>query len=288
MKFSYVIMSLALIFYSQLLWSGEFDLKPVILDKSYEHDKWDIQPKDLFFEFAAYSVSFDGPDDDNGDGNPDLWGIPEWVSYEIKKVDREFNLKNRPDWKSDRNLFDAGLAPKDDTYAVSGSRELPEVKTDYRFVRGHMCPKDTAERISEDAAYNTHTILNAVPQLQWQNNGIWKALEAQCNDWADRYGRIWVITGPVFFNKTPALWLGQDDEKKAAVPDALFKIVIKENGYSIDTLSFLIPNILPKTEKNPAAYLTDMKRIETLTGLDFLRFVNEDRINQFTGSEINW
>jgi DNA/RNA endonuclease G (NUC1) len=92
----------------------------------------------------------------------------------------------------------------------------------------------------------------------------------------------------VFYNKTPARWRGQDDEKKAAVPDALFKIVIKENSYSIDTLSFLIPNILPKTEKDPAAYLTDMKRIESLTGLDFLRFVNEDRINQFLESEIDW
>lgn len=288
MKITYFVQILLLIISPGFLWSGEFDLKPVVIDRDYEHDKWDIQPKDQLFEFAAYTVSFDGIDDDNGDNQSDLWGIPEWVAYEIKKLETDHKLSNRPGWKSDRNLYESGIAPKDDTYAVSGVRDLREVKTDYRFVRGHMCPKDTAERISEDAAYNTHTVLNAVPQLQWQNNGIWKKLEASCNDWADKYGRIWVITGPVFFGKTPALWLGQDGEKKAAVPDALFKIVVKENNYSIETLSFLIPNILPKTEKDPALYLTDLNRIESLTGLDFLKDVSEDRIIQYTDNEINW
>lgn len=268
--------------------AGEFDLRPIVLDRSYEHDKWITEPKDRLFEFAAYTVSFDGDDDDNEDGSPDYWGIPEWVSYEIKSVDREFSLEDRPSWKSDRDLYEAGLAPKDETYAVSGVRALREVKTDYRFVRGHMCPKDTAERISADAAYNTHTVLNAVPQLQWQNNGIWKKLEQMSNHWADEYGRIWVITGPVFFGKTPALWLGQDEEKKAAVPDALFKIIIKENNYMIDTLSFLIPNILPKEEKDPAAYLTDFQRIEELTGLDFFVYTNDDRLNQQLEGEIDW
>lgn len=282
------LMRIILMMIPALLWSGEFDLKPIVLDRTYEHDKWNTQPKDQFFEFAAYSLSFDGIDDDNGDGSSDLWGIPEWVSYEIKRLEEDHPLADRPSWKSDRRLYDSGIAPRDNTYAVSGVRSLGEVKTDYRFVRGHMCPKDTAERISADAAYNTHTVLNAVPQLQWQNNGIWKKLEGLSNDWADKYGRVWVITGPVFFGKSPALWLGQEDEKKAAVPDALFKIIIKENHYDIDTLSFIIPNILPKTEKDPSAYLTDVTRIEELTGLDFFSSINEDRLVQYTEGEINW
>ena len=282
----YLIMLLLLI--PSFLNAGEFDLRPIILDRSYEHDRWDIQPKDQLFQFAAYTVSFDGNDDDNEDGERDFWGIPHWVSYEIKRLETDHPLENRPGWKSDRDLYEAGIAPKDNTYAVSGVRSLEEVKTDYRFVRGHMCPKDTAERISADAAYNTHTVLNAVPQLQWQNNGIWKKLEFLSNEWADKYKRIWVVTGPVFFNKTPALWLGQDDEKKAAVPDALFKIIIREDTFSLETLSFLIPNILPKTEDKPVSYLTDYKRIEKLTGLEFFPFIDDSRVNQYRGDEINW
>ncbi|WP_255947214.1 DNA/RNA non-specific endonuclease [Brucepastera parasyntrophica] len=188
---------------------------PNILDESYEHDKWGTLPHDILFYFAAYTVSFDSEDDDNGDGMPDLWGIPEWVSFEIKKTDKKYPLAGRPKWMTDRELYNAGIAPDDESYAVPGANSLKEVKTDYRFVRGHMCPKDTAERISRDAAYNTHTLLNAVPQLQWQNNGIWKKIENLCTDWADIYERVWVICGPVFFNKSPSLWLGQGKKRRS-------------------------------------------------------------------------
>lgn len=180
--------------------------KPIVLDPSYEHDKWKTLPRDHVFEFAAYTTSFDGADDNNGDSSDsDKWGIPEWVSFEIKKLVVDHPLANRPSkWLTNKDLNDEGTAPTDSTYAVSGTNKLKEVKGSYRYVRGHMCPKDTAERISADAAYNTHTVLNAVPQLQWQNNGIWKGLEQDCQKWADDHDRVWVISGPVFFGKSPA------------------------------------------------------------------------------------
>jgi DNA/RNA endonuclease G (NUC1) len=244
---------------------------PIVLDDRYEHDKWGTEPRDLMFFFEAYTVSFDGADDNNGDGRADLWGVPEWVSYEIKAFAGDYPLADRPRWMTDPELYAAGIAPGDASYGVSGTGRLGEVKTDYRFVRGHLCPKDTAERISRDAAYNTHTLLNAVPQLQWQNNGIWKNLETLCTGWADSWGRIWVICGPVFFNRTPSLWLGQDDEMRVAVPDALFKIVIREDpAETLKTLAFLIPNILPRENRNPADFITSLTRIEDLTGLSFL------------------
>ncbi len=131
------------------------DYRPIVLDPSYEHDKWQTQPQDHIFKFAAYTVSFDGVDNNDSDSDSDKWGIPEWVAFEIKRVVADHHLDKRPKWMTDDALFDQGVAPNDKTYAVSGVRKIKEVKTDYRFVRGHMCPKDTAERISEDAAYNT-------------------------------------------------------------------------------------------------------------------------------------
>lgn len=244
-------------------------LKPIVIDPTYEHDRWGTLPQDHIFTFAAYITSFDGDDDNNGDSDSDKWGIPEWVAYEIKGDRTDDPLTKRPKWMTDKELYEAGIAPSDKSYAVSGTRKLKEVKGDYRFVRGHMCPKDAAERVSSDAAYNTHTVLNAVPQLQWQNNGIWKDLEEQCVDWADQYGRIWVICGPVFFGKEPAMWLGQDGEKLVAIPDALFKIVIRESEASVETLCFVIPNILPKTKDDLSEHLTTISRLESLTGLEF-------------------
>jgi len=198
------------------------------------------------------------------------------VSYQINKVTNDYPLAARPTWMTDEDLYSKGIAPDDSTYAVSGTSDLKEVKTDYRFVRGHMCPKNTAERISSDAAYNTHTVLNACPQLQWQNNGIWKKLEESCEEWADKYGRIWVICGPVFFNREPSMWLGQAGEIKAAIPDAFYKIVIRESEHQgVKCLVFLIPNIIPKTEESLDAFLVSVDRVESLTGLDFLTVLED-------------
>jgi len=208
-------------------------------------------------------------------------------------IEENYHLEKRPKWMTDKTLYDQDIAPNDKTYAVSGVRKIKEVKTDYRFVRGHMCPKGTAERISADAAYNTHTVLNAVPQLQWHNNGIWKKLEQLCNDWAEKYDQVWVICGPVFFGKSPAMWLGQDGENKAAIPDALFKIVIRETDDSnqVESLVFLIPNILPKSEKDLNKFLTSIDRIEDLTGLDFLTIVDdsaEGRVEEKIADIMDW
>ena len=265
--------------------------RPIVLDPSYEHTKWGIEPSDHVFRFAAFTTSFDGLDDDDRDGDADAWGIPEWVSYEIKRMSVDHPLSARPKWFTDDSLRAQGLAPDDGPYHVSGTRALPIVKDSYRYVRGHMCPKDVAERISVNAAYNTHTILNAVPQLQWQNNGIWKSLEAQCTDWADEYGRIWVVCGPVFFDRSPAVWLGQDGEQKAAVPDALFKVIIREQGNGLKTLAFTIPNVLPPDQDDFWAFATTIDEIEEDTGLDFMTRLstNQQRaIEANKGSRDDW
>lgn len=265
--------------------------RPIVPDANYDHDKWQTQPQDHVFKFAAYTTSFDGADDNNGDSDSDKWGIPEWVAYQINKLTVDHPLSKRPSWMTDDNLYQQGIAPNDKTYAVSGTNALKEVKTNYRFVRGHMCPKNTAERISADAAYNTHTMLNACPQLQWQNNGIWKELEKNCEDWADKYNSIWVVCGPIFFGKEPAMWLGQDGEMKIAIPDAFYKIVIKEDGNSVDTLAFLIPNILIETEASLDGFLTSIDRIESLTGLDFLTALDdtiETDVEAVTATSVDW
>ena len=51
--------------------------------QKYEHDKWKTEPRELFFEYEAFVLSFDDVDDDVGDGTEDLKGIPNWVSYDV-------------------------------------------------------------------------------------------------------------------------------------------------------------------------------------------------------------
>lgn len=253
--------------------------KPIQFDTSYHHTKWGTEPADVLYEFAAFTTSFDSNDDNDGDGRGEAWGIPEWVSYEIKGIPSQSKSGKRPSkWLTDTQGHRDGWVPNDATYAVSGVNSMREVKGEYRYVRGHLCMKNVAERVSLDAAYNTHTTLNAVPQLQWQNAGIWLELEKQTIKWAEDNGRIWVVCGPIFFNKRPAIWLGQEGEVKAAVPDALYKVVIKEVNCKPEAIGFIVPNVLPSEEKDYSKYLTSIRRIEDLTGLSFMANVEGVKI----------
>lgn len=247
------------------------NLKKVVLDSSYDHNKWETTPIDIKYEFAAYTSSFDSNDPTvEGQENTSL-GIPEWVSFEIHGGIKPTKCSRPRPWLTDTSLFNKQIAPADDSYYVSGTNDLSVVSSEYRFVRGHMCPFSTANRISCDASWNTCLMMNAVPQLQWQNNLIWKKLEKNCTDWADKYNKVWVICGPIFFNQDPSVWIGQQNEKRVAVPDALFKIVIRQsaNGSGIETLAFIIPNVIPK-DKQLHEYVTSIAQVEDLTGLKFL------------------
>ena len=66
-----------------IAWAAK--LKSIVLHPDYNHDKFVTVPTDIVKKFRAYITSFDSDDDDDGDGQPDYWGIPHFVVYEIKK-----------------------------------------------------------------------------------------------------------------------------------------------------------------------------------------------------------
>jgi DNA/RNA endonuclease G (NUC1) len=247
------------------------DLKPIVLDDSYQHDRFDTQPKDIVFQFRAYTTSFDGGDDDNGDGTADHWGIPEWVAYEMRAAPPGLGAAPaRPSsWITDAGLHSVGIAPNDSSYRGSG------------YSRGHMCMKSHAWRMGADADWNTHTVLNAVPQLQCVNAGAWLQLEEQTGDWADDYGAVWIVCGPVIYGRAPDRWIGQGNEVKAAIPDAFFKIVVKEDVTGdLEVLSFLFPmegvDGYCGRSSDLSPYLTSVDTVEALTGLNFLSSLDDD------------
>ena len=189
------------------------EFKREVIDPSYQHDKYATQPRDYMLERRAYISSFDSDDDDDGDGKPDIRGIPEWVSYEMREYPRTLRRgPARPNkWITVAELFGAGVAPSDDTYAYSSAFRK---KHKNWYARGHLCMKQHAWRLGAAADWNTHTVLNAVPQREYFNSGIWLDLENKTAEWADSYGVVWIITGPIFKNKRPSRWLGEDGELK--------------------------------------------------------------------------
>ncbi|MGB4057718.1 MAG: DNA/RNA non-specific endonuclease [Alphaproteobacteria bacterium] len=268
------ILAIALLFLSSP--AGAADFKPNVLDPTYNHDRWGTSANCILANFRAYTSCFDDFDDDNDDGISDVWGVPEWVAYEIKKTDAQcIKTYARPSkWITDPDLFTHGIMPDDKSYAY------PKAFTSKRkdgFSRGHLAMKMHAERLGADAGWNTHTFYNAVPQRQRFNAGIWLDLEDLTSAWAQEYGSIWIITGPIFADKSPYASIGQEGEFPVAIPDALFKIVVKESvdPERPDVLAFIYPQVgAGYYEGKPfdhTRYMTSIDEIEKLTGIDFFQ-----------------
>ena len=237
----------------------------------YDHNKFGVAPTDQHRTFSAYVVSFDGSDDDNGDGTADKWRVPEWVAYEMRASESPKSSKRPRNWCYDETLDAEGLVPRDNAYRYS--REFRKANTDW-YVRGHLAMKYHAERVSANAAWNTHSTLNAVPQRQSYNAGSWLSLECITGAWANRYKAVWVVTGPIFHNGQPTTWIGEIDkgEKRVAVPDQLFKVVIR-NDDGIKVLAFLSDNVteLDDFEPDHISSLRSVSEIEDLTNLVFTK-----------------
>jgi DNA/RNA endonuclease G (NUC1) len=136
--------------------------------------------------------------------------------------------------------------------------------------------KSHAWRLGEYADWNTHTVLNACPQLQKLNGGSWLALEFKTGKWAGQYDKVWIICGPVVRDQKPTEWIGDPGEIKVAVPDAFYKIVVRESGSTLELLAFLFPKDDEAGRKAKLErYLTSVDNIEQLTGLDFLTSLDD-------------
>lgn len=274
-RWARVLLLLAVLAGSAALPGHAEQLKPITLRPDYRHDRWGTRPTDIVRQFEAYTTSFDSRADDG-----QAWGIPDFVAYEMKRLPRPLGAgPARPSpWITDAGLNRQGLAPTDDTYAHSAAflRSHPDW-----YVRGHLCMKEHAWRLGANADWNTHTVLNAVPQRSSFNSGIWLALENKTAEWADKYGDVWIVTGPVIDGRRPKAYLGEPakHEMLIAIPDALFKIVIREtrDPQRPEVLAFRFPQSHPKYRKRPgekaydlAYFLVTVDSIEAATGLDFL------------------
>jgi endonuclease G len=75
---------------------------------------------------------------------------------------------------------------------------------------------------------------------------------------------------------TPSGYIGEEGELPVVIPDALFKIVIKEGGDpdQPEVLAFLYPQVGPGYSRDAPYphhhYLVSVDEVETATGLDFL------------------
>lgn len=149
-----------------------------------------------------------------------------------------------------------------DPSITTGSAELSDYKGS-GYSRGHLVPAGDMTWNSK-AMSETFLLSNISPQIQSFNDGIWKDLEEQCRLWAQLYGKVYIITGPVFLQDK----VQEIGPNKVDVPDAFFKIIFTEINDQPSYAAYLIPH--KKGEAKFTAYSTTIRNIEKYTGLDFL------------------
>ena len=177
--------------------------------------------------------------------------IPDWVAYELTAGETGGDkTRDGIEFRMDPSLRGVTQAMRED-YSGSG------------WTKGHLMP-------AADAAFSTSTMgetfyfTNICPQDETLNAGDWAYLEKRVRQWANRYGKIWVVTGPIVGENR----YGTIGDRDVVVPDAFYKALLiqKKNG-SYSAIAFVMDN------DDDRYYLKDcnmtVNELEALTGFDF-------------------
>ena len=201
--------------------------------------------------------------------------IPIWVQYRLTAERSENDSFPRS------NAFD-----EDAEIPAQGRATLEDYAGDNSgYVRGHMAPADDM-RWSQASEQQSNLLTNIAPQIGSAFNGsIWKTIEDRVRSWVRDRRDLTIICGPVFEARPRVHEIERQPEtdrqmlfnvigsNDVAVPSAFFKIVVNmQRPQNPDVLAFLVPHIETAAgpERRIETYLTNIDRIEQLTGLDFL------------------
>lgn len=189
--------------------------------------------------YLAFSLSYD-----------EEWEQAEWVAYILERKNLQQEWTKRPrGFKTDPNV-NTGSA-SDNDYRGSG------------YDRGHLAPfADFAW--NREYALETFYLSNISPQARQFNQGVWRELEELTRDWANRFKRLYVVTGPVM-TQDPKGTIGR--ENRVAIPAAYFKVLLDLDDPEQKGIAFVLPN---EISFNPLPeYVVSIDEAEQITGLDF-------------------
>ena len=174
--------------------------------------------------------------------------IPNWVAYEL--TDEETRGESQ---RSDR------MFRKDPE--LKGTQAMREDYSGSGWTKGHMAPAADF-RWDDDAMDETFYLSNVCPQSEELNSGDWEYLERQVRNWARRYGKAWVVSGPI---------VGADyetiGERDVAVPESFFKAVLVHDGISYSSIAFIMGNDAERYYLRDCA--VSINELEKKTGFDF-------------------
>ncbi|MEM1324482.1 MAG: DNA/RNA non-specific endonuclease [Bacteroidota bacterium] len=193
--------------------------------------------------------------------------VAEWVAYELTRDQLNQNRVRREDnYRSDPKVKTESATSRD--YSGSG------------YDRGHLLPVGD-RKFSFEAMDETFFMSNISPQVRNFNSGIWRELEEDVRDWARKYRKVYVVTGPVLKGR-PKERIGRN---KVSVPRRFYKVILDISDPELKGIGFIIPNEV--SDKELQEYAVAIDEVEALTGIDFFPDLMEDDLEKELESEFD-
>ena len=215
---------------------------------------------------AADPIVMDGPSlDQLGFPLPEQGIILERKAY-VLSYSPENLIPNWVAWELTADHAD-GPWPRDHHYYEDTSVSTPRcTAADYHGIgkmglsKGHMCPAGDCKWDSI-AMSETNLLTNICPQEAGLNSGMWNQIEQACRRWAVKYGRIYIVCGPLLYRQEH-MTIG---EHNIVVPEAFFKVVLRL-GDKPACIGYVMKNGERGKKKN---YINSLSQVERLTGYRF-------------------
>ena len=182
--------------------------------------------------------------------------IPKWVAWHLTADHVDGSLKRKDfDFTDDMSVVDPKGYKSD--YYRSG------------YTRGHMCPAGD-NKWSAKAMQECFLMTNMCPQTAGLNSGMWNSLEKSCRTWAERYGDVYIVCGPVLL-KGSHHTIGRN---KVVVPEAFFKVILCMKGKP-KAIGYVVRNESQKGKKRNE-FVNSVDEVERITGIDFFPSLPDD------------
>ena len=172
---------------------------------------------------------------------------PNWVAWYLPATHTDGEWARSNDYRED--------------YDVPTPRATND---DYRgsaWSRGHMCPAGD-NKWDNDAMSETFLLSNMCPQNKSLNSGLWNRVETDCRRWAKKYGGVFIVCGPLYYNKEHEV-IGYN---KVVVPEAFYKVILYLEGPP-KAIGFIVKN--NEGTKKKDQYVNTVDEVERITGIDF-------------------
>ena len=176
------------------------------------------------------------------------WNLPNWVAWELNKNETKGKNNRSEEFTVDTELPKANQVESWD-YSGSG------------YDRGHMCPAGD-NHFSSIAMNESFLMSNMCPQNHELNTGKWNDLEIACRRWANRYGEVYIVCGPII-DKRNGKRIGKAHD--IIVPEQFFKVILITSTNPARGIGYIFEN--NGSDRPYKAYSID--EIEKKTGIDF-------------------